>query len=343
MIDNSVSGEYNKAVFEKNRNTTFMVLCERTVHRVNRIICVLLAAVMMLTLSACGGDTGDPTAPALTEGSAPAQTEQSDDDEDELDLSAFIASFDKTAELEGQVVWDADGVKVEATGIAYDPISGPTILLSAENTTDRDLTIQADSVAVNGFMVNVGFSLNLPAQGKAQGSVVMPYASLALADIDRVATVELALRILDRVSYEVVAVSDTAVLVTTAAEGYEHEYDESGQTAYDANGVRLILKGIDESRLFSEGAALIVYMVNDTDKTVCVQAQNITVNGYEFTSAMSTTVLPSKRAVDILTFFDMDMEEYGIENIDSVELSFKIVEEDDWRVIDETDMITVEI
>ena len=304
---------------------------------------MVLAAALLLTLSACGTDSGAPTAPALTEGSAPVQTELSTGDGDELDLSSFIASFDKTAELEGQDIWNADGVRVETTGIEYDPISGPTLLISAENTTDRDLTIQADSAAVNGFMVNVGFSLNLPASGKTQGSVVLPYALLALADIDCVATVELALRILDGVSFEAVAVTDPVELVTTAAEDYEHEYDESGQTVYDKNGIRLILKGIDESRLFAEDASLIVYMVNSTDKTVCVQAQNITVNGYEITSAMSTTVHPSKRAVDILTFFDMDMEEYGIESIDSVELSFKIVEEDDWRVIDETDMITVEI
>ena len=308
---------------------------------------MILAAALTLSLAACGEPA--PTEPseaptsAVTEAPAGTVDEAPAEDDDQLDMSAFISSFDSEAALDAQTVYDGEGVKVEAAGIEYDPISGPALLLSAENTTDKNLELQADSVIINGFMINVGFSLGVAPASSSSGSISVPYTALALAGIRRVASIELSLRIVDEDSFEIIAESESVELLTTAAEDYEPEYDESGQTVYDKDGVRIILKGVDESRLFSEGAALIVYMINDSDNAVRIQAKDVAVNGYEFASAMSATVLPSKRAVDVLTIFDMDMDEYGIESIDSVELSFKLVSEKDRKVIGNTGVISVEI
>ena len=305
-----------------------------------RVLCFLIAAVF----AACADP--EPTEPSVAATQAataePTLPATPDEDDDSADLVDFIKSFDKEAQLADQWTHDEKGVKLSVDGIEYDPINGPAILFSAENTKEKEITIQTDFAAVNGFMMTSALVMSVPASGKEKAKMFIPYTALAPAGIDRIAELELSFRITEADDYDKYDTIAPIVLRTTAAEGYEQEYDESGQKVYDKDGVRIILKGLDDSRTYSEGEALIVYMVNDTDTAVTVQAEELTVNGYEFTSVMNADILPGKRAVDILTIFDMDMEEYGIEKIDSVELSFKLLDESTWEVIGETEMISVE-
>ena len=307
------------------------------------LIAMLLILSAAFTFASCGEpaatepDTQAPTVPVTEE---PA-TEP--DDDGYFDLTAFISEFNKDGELSEQVIHDADGIKLTATGIEYDPITGPGVIINAENSTDKAVLIQADKASVNGYMTSVLLDIEVAAEKSAAGELTVPYTSLAVAGIDRVADLEFSLRIMDRESYEVITTCDDITLTTTAAEEYEPEYDDSGRTVYDSDGFKIVLKQLDDSRTFTDGAALIVYMYNATDKAVSFQADDIKVNGYEFTSAMNTIVMPGKRAVDIVPFFEMDMEEYGIEEIDSVELSFKILDESNWKTLVSTDPISVEL
>ena len=312
-----------------------------------RIIYALAATVLVLTtaftLASCGDEK--PTAQqteAVTEAAAVAPT-QAPTEEEELDLSAFIEAFDKEAELTEQVIFDSDGIKLTAKGMVYDKIYGPSVLISAENSGKKDILIQTDVAAVNGYMTAVSFSLEAPAGKNAEGKLTVPYADLAAAGIDRAATLEFSLRILESGSYDVITTTEYVTLTTTAAEGFTQECDESGQQVYSSENYKIVIKGMDESRTLADGAALIVYMYNGSDKTAAFQADDITVNGYELTSAMNTIVLPGKRAVDTVTFFELDLAEYDISEIDSVELSFEILDERTWKTIAKTKRISVEL
>ena len=86
-----------------------------------------------------------------------------------------------------------------------------------------------------------------------------------------------------------------------------------------------------------------VYMYNGTEQNIAVRTDDVIVNGYDMTSAMNCTILPDKRAVDVVTFYKLDMEEFGIDEIDSVKVSFEIKNADNWETLDATDMISVEL
>jgi hypothetical protein len=53
--------------------------------------------------------------------------------------------------------------------------------------------------------------------------------------------------------------------------------------------------------------------------------------------------LPGKRAVDTVTFYRMDLDEYDIDAIDSIKMSFQIKDAESWETIDSTDMIAVRL
>jgi hypothetical protein len=310
--------------------------------RFKRIICLLLAAIMITALAACGGTAAtEPTADASTDAPTDMPTEEETVAE-EPGMMAFIEGFDTEPAIAEQIILDAADVKVTAQSLTYDPINGPSINLAVENGSEKDILIQCDNVAVNGYMVAVDFSVEVNAGKKAESAISLPYPALALANVSSVARVEFSLRVIAQTSFDKVADSGAIVLDTTC-EGVRPTEEVSGQIAYNAKGIKIILLGIDDSRRFADGTAMTVYVENGTDKTISVQTAEIKVNGYDFTSAMTTAVLPGKRAVDIVTFFDMDMQEYGVGEIDSVEMSFKILDATAWEPIAETGLIVVDL
>lgn len=319
-----------------------------------RVICLLLAGMMLVLLAACGDDNGGATATqaatetTATEALTQPQTEteaptEEDQPGNREKLSAFISEFDREAEIEESVIYEKDGISITAKSLNYDPVSGPQLKLSVKNETENDILIQSAYVAVNGFMMRPDMNIEVPAGKTAAGDMTFAYYQLAMADINTIADVRLSLRIMDKREYEVITVTEPVDLTTTAAEGYEPSFDEEGQVVYDKKKIKIVIKGVSEERLFSDDPVMMVYLYNGTDQNITVQTEDVLVNGYEFTSAMSTTLLPGKRAVDIVTFFSQDMEEYGVETIESVKVSFEIKDEETWENIDKTDMIDVKL
>ena len=144
-------------------------------------------------------------------------------------------------------------------------------------------------------------------------------------------------------TYEPIAKTDLITVTTSAKQDEQTVCDESGQVAYDDNDVKIVLQGVNTDRAYSDGAELMVYMYNGTDKNIAIRTGDVIVNGYDMTSAMNCTLLPDKHAVDVVTFYTLDMEEYGIAEIDSVKVSFEIKDADSWDTIDSTGLISVEL
>ena len=305
-----------------------------------RILCFILLAVLVCSLAACGEPVAEPTETVPpTEATEDPPTES----EGELDLKAFIEAFDTAPAIDESVIYDDQGVIVTAKSIAYDPINGPVLTLSVQNSGESAVTVQSDLSSVNGYMLDAPFTVECPAGKSVDGRMELSYRSLALAGISVIGRVEFILRVMDSKSFDQLAQSEPITLTTSADQSVITAADDSGQTAYDSGGVKIVLKGIDERRMYTDGTALIVYTENSTDRNISVQTGEIKVNGYDFTSAMTAVILPGKKAVDIVTFFDMDMQEYDVSEIDSVELSFKIIDEATWKTVAETGMIAVEI
>lgn len=309
-----------------------------------RILYIITAAVLLLSLAACG-DT-DATQPTEAEPPTMAPTEAPatyDEPSEGFKLTRFIKEFSHDATIEEQVLYDDGSVTLTAKGIRYDAIAGAVLQLQCTNNSEEVVMIQADNAAVNGYMMPVELSLKTAAGKSADGELTVSYKALALAGLDRVATVEFSPVMIDPVSYEVLSTCDPVTVATTAAEGYDPPVPEDGQTVYDKGGVKIVLMGLDDSLQFADANLIKVYMKNDSDKDVSIQTDAVKVNGYDLTSAMTTTVRSGRQAMDIVTFFEQDMEEYDIQEIDSVELSFKIVDEKTWKVIDRTNPVLAEL
>ena len=311
-----------------------------------RILCLALCALMAVFVCACGDDStnvteaqteADVTAAASADSVTPTESSTN------AGLKNFINNFDTTPTVEEQQIYDKSDLSVTLHSIDYSATIGPQLKLTIENKSHKDIIVQAPYSVVNGYMISPELNVTVASGKSAGGELSLPYFNLAIANITSLKQIQFALKILDKESYNPIATSDLISVSTSADKGEEDKCDESGQIAYDKDGVKIILKGVNTDRAYSDGAELIVYMCNDTDENIAIQTKTVTVNGYDMTSSMNRSILSGKKAVDVVTFYALDMEEYDIESIDSVSVSFVIKNADTRDNIDSTDVINVEL
>lgn len=310
-----------------------------------RIICLALCALAALLACACGNTKDSTPTQAPQEETQAQQTPDSvppTEDGNSLSLKKFINSFDKKPTVaEQKNLYDDENLTVSVKGIDYAAVSGPQLQLNIQNKSNKEIVAQSPYSIVNGYMITPELNGKIAAAKSADCSLTLPYFKLAISSINSVKKVEFAIRLVDAKSYNPIATTDLITVETSAKQDEEVECDESGQVAYDKDDIKIIFKGVNTDRAYSDGAELMVYMYNGTDQKIAVRAKDVVVNGYTMTSAMNSTILPDKRAVDVVTFYKLDMEEHDIEDIDSIKVSFTIKDADNWETIDSTDMISV--
>lgn len=108
---------------------------------------------------------------------------------------------------------------------------------------------------------------------------------------------------------------------------------------YDDNGVKITVKGISTDSFM--GPELKILIENDSEENITVQTSNTSVNGYMITAILSSDVAVGKKVNDSVTFLSTDIEENGIEEIETIDISFRIFNTDTWMDIAETETVTI--
>ena len=313
-----------------------------------RFICLALCVMTALFVCACddnkaeSGSTPDTATVSQIAETAP-QTVVPTQPSGKRSLKDFIKSFDTTVTVEEKIIYKNADMEVKAMGIDYSPASGPELKLSFKNNFGKDITIQAPYAVVNGYMVKPDMNVTVPYAKCGEGTLALPYYNLAMAGITSLQNIEFSLRVVDSKSYNPIHKTELISVKTSAQPTEEPEYDESGQVVYDDNDIKIVLKGLNTTHVTSDGAELLVYMYNGTDKAIALQTGDVKVNGYDMTSVMSCSLLPDKRAVDAVTFYAQDLDEYSIDEIDSVKVSFEIKDAESWEELDSTELFSVDM
>ncbi len=307
-------------------------------------IIIVLCGIVALMVSACTKDDPKPTdlpsKPAVTE---PIATP--DEPSSASALKSFITRFDDTPTIGDQQLYKDEKLTVTAHGINYAPIAGPEIHLTVESRYDKDVTLLAPYAVINDYMIDPELKLDIPAGKTVSGNLRLSYFDLATADITCIREMGFSLRVEETRNYKKILTTDVCTIKTSAAGSTPDEAAPAtnGQTVYDEKGVKLTILNLNTDRPYSEGAELTVYIENNTERTLKILTDDVTVNGYDMTSVMNRSVLPGKKAVDVVTFYKMDLDEYNIDTIDSVKLSFLIRDAESWEELGSTKMIDVDL
>lgn len=301
--------------------------------RTNLLALVLSITAITFTLLGCSSDTGQKKSIAAP-GSA-TETGGGAESSGTNGGGADQASADES--INEQVLVDQDGIKITATEYVTDSIWGDGIKLLVENNSAKDCTIGCDALIVNDYMITDLFSADVAAGKKSNEVMYLSSAELKAAGIDTVGQIEMYFHAYDS-NWDNLFKNVYSKLETSEFANMDTTPNDEGQELYNANGVRIVGKTVDENSFW--GTAILLYIENTSGQNVGINVDNMSINGYMMTPLFSTTVYDGKKSIDDITIMSSDLEANGITSVDQVELKFHIYNAESYDTIADSDAIT---
>ena len=155
-----------------------------------KTISLALAALLSLSMAACGSDDSGitpPTTEAVTQVTTAPATEATTVETTEATTAAF----------ESIVLVDNEDITFSITGIEEDGLMGYTLKVFLENKTDRELMFTLEDTSVNGFMCDPFWAETVVAGKKSNTTISWFESDFQENDIESVEDITFTLRIYD--------------------------------------------------------------------------------------------------------------------------------------------------
>ena len=213
--------------------------------------------------------------------------------------------------VDARCVYDADGVTitVDGMGLYYDSYAIP---VTVTNNTKDDLVIHSNEVSVNSYMMpTISLYCEADAGEQVQAFLVLNDYELEEVGITEIAEASFWLDIYEDEDYTNVGQTDLITLKTEIADGFVQPVDDSGMEVYAGEDVRLVVKGVELSDY--DYCSILIFAQNDSDMTVSLMDNGITLNGEPTYGMLWATLRPHTQIVDRI-YID-DLEELGVETM----------------------------
>ena len=206
-----------------------------------------------------------------------------------------------------QVLLDKRGLVITATRLVENGIQGSALVVSIENRSETDVTVEVRDVCVNGWMMDTSFFAAVAAGQETEGAIVFLASGMKRSGIESIADMEFSFHILNqnRVTF---LDSDPVTVRTPAADTGRSPFDGLGEELYHENGVRIVSRGFAEQESVF-GPELVLLMENTTDRTITVQARNVLVNGSAADVIFSENILAGRRSAAAITITGVSLDE----------------------------------
>lgn len=302
------------------------------------LLCLLLALCLLLGMTACSNTTENPPMETTTAaaGSSDQETPKLEDAEDDAQ-DETEAAVQGTLSLTETVLVDTDDCTIIAKGYQVDSLWGPSIQLYLENkTADTKLMFSIDDASVNGVMCDPFWAEEVPAGKKSNSTVSWSNSTLTDNGIAYLQDLEFSLTVYNAEDYS----QDNLVeqICTLSLEGgsgeavYMPEFSMPEIVLADEQSVQVVAKDFDPEGFF--GPTLVLYLVNNTDKTLMFSADDVSVNGYVCDPFWATTVAPGKVAFSEVSWSESTLAENGITTFVDIEFTLRIYDSNDWLADD---------
>ena len=239
--------------------------------------------------------------------------------------------------IDEQVVFDANGVKITAMSYQTGGLTGDSIKVLIENNSGKKVGVGCDALIVNDYMISTLFSSMIDDGMKANETVDLYNTQLGAAGINNVGKVEVKFHLFDPDSFMTTSTGELYTIQTNHFEDMDLTPNDAGKELYNENGVRIVGKYVNDDTIW--GNAVVLYLENNTDQDIVVQCDTMAINGFMITPLFSSEVYAGKRAISEITLLSSELEENGIEKVQDVQVTFKILNADTFMNIATSDPI----
>ena len=297
---------------------------------------IALLTFFCLLLSGCGASSNE-TAPATIH-SAQVTTYPSDEEpflakEDTQFITGNGITIDET------IVFDNGNFKLTAKEIDFSDNYDVKVKFLAENYSDNTISIVGNYFSINGITIYCNFYVELAPGKKANDFLEIRKEDLANVGIENIATIQAQDTYIYNKDLSKKILDFQFSLETSIVDGYQQKIDSSGQTVYNENGIVIKYRGIIPGTF--GGEELEFYVENNSDSTIGVYVDNVSVNGFMVYGNMVAYAYPHCVTYETLDFLKSDLEVNDIDTIEEVSICFYGYDEDSNKKMWTSDEIKV--
>lgn len=298
-----------------------------------RMICLILALAMIVTLAACGGKE-EPVVTTATEVSvetdeavAPETTETPTEEVTEAtEAPAPVTPVDT-------LLMDTEDCTFSVGMVTIDEMAGMQVAVTCVNKTQESLDFAWSNVSVCGMMYDPNWAITVPAGETVTSQVEIDTYALELMGIQSADEVTFRLDVLSSENWmgEPLAQAYMTIYPTgLSADTVIYPVREAVVTEtvlVDDENLTFIIEYVQQQDLYYVARC---YIVNKTQNTLMTSWENVSVNGQAVDPFWTALVAPGKSAYAEVKFADSELKGLGIEVVDSITFDLTAYNDADW-------------
>lgn len=283
-----------------------------------KLTALLLALVLILSLSACGGATD------TNHGTNPSQSEnnkhENNTDKNEISFTEVVAV-------------DNGECLIKITEIEPDNFWGYTLKAQLENkSADKTYMFSVESAAINGVQCDPLFASEVAAGKKAMEEIHFSDEELKENGVGDFTDIELTFRVYDSNDWTADAVAKETVHVYPYGEDkavkFVREAQASDKVLVDNEYVTVIVTGYENNEIW--GYTVNLFLLNKTDKEVMFSVDEASVNGFMADPFYANSVTAGKCAFSSMSWSDTTLAENGITAVKEIEFKLRAYNYENW-------------
>lgn len=301
-----------------------------------KLLACMLAALMLLSLAACGApQTGDSNAAGSNFGDSTVTTNGVAEDTTTAPEET-AASTAPALISEEHVVIDDEFCTIKITGVEPDGILGYGVKIYLENKTDKDLMFSVESAAVNGVQTDPFFATEVAAGKKSNETISFMDSTLEENGIVDYTDIELAFEVSDADDWMADPVSQVSGHFYPYGEEYAvsfvREAQDTDVVLVDNEYMTVTAIGYEMDDIWGYSAKL--FLVNKTDSAVMFSADDVSVNGFMVDPFFACSVDAGKCTFSSITWLENSLSENNITEIETIEMTVRAYPEGDFMADD---------
>ena len=323
-----------------------------------RVLAILLALTMGTIAAGCGGSSEPEYIPSTEnyereelDNDATENIDTTEDDEIEyIDLTEDVTedtdedSIEVT--IEERLLFEYNDIKLTAVSLGEVNFMAnqmaKTLNVFIENNSDIPVMIQVHDVSINGRMMNrTGFHSETMSGMRNNESIMFLPQELEDNGIDGIGIIEITFILIDTETWMPFHTTDLITIETSAVDQFS--YPESPtlemREVMNQNGITIYFIDFRNDDVFGMEAKF--YIRNDSDIPVMVLTRNTSVNGFMINGFLQSALRPDRATITSVMFMEEELERNGIDEIETMNLYFDIVNPDTFMPIFESETITL--
>lgn len=284
-----------------------------------RLYVCLLVAAMSFSMTACGGETTEPTENGSTQSQETEAEEKGENRED-------IVFQEMTAV-------DNEECSIVLTELEPDSIWGYTVKARLENkSADKTYMFSLENASIDGVECSDLFAADVAPGKKANEEISLSDSELKENGVTDFSDIELSFRVYDSDDWMADPVARETVHIYPYGEEnatvFVREDQPEDIVLVDNDEVTVIVTASEDDEIWGYSTKL--FLVNKTDKNLMFSTDEASINGYMFTSLFASSVSAGKCEFTSMSWLDSEMEENGITEVEEIEMRLKVYDDENY-------------